>query len=194
VSVVEILKDGDFPSEIASQKAQFVELYGSRSQSRADYLPTLHEYLTDLSQLNHAQAQKSGASEDYLQAAAYYEQTIETFPEDPKTGDTLFLLGEVYTDARLAEKALDAYQRLIANHPEHPQAAEAGYSSLLALDQLAKGSAEADKPRWSSALLVERLSGLVRALVVVAAGSRSVSARHRPFDCWSFLDGARALR
>jgi len=60
------------------------------------------------------------------------------------------LLGDLYTDAAMAEPALAAYQRLTKEFPEHPQAADAGYSSILALDSLAqtsKGDAQAD---WTS--------------------------------------------
>lgn len=158
VASVNILSEGDFPSEIQPKKEEFIERYGVRSDywqahaasQRENYIATLRTYLDELSQLRHAQAQQSLASEDYLAAADYYEQTMETFPEDPKTGDILFLLGDLYTDAAMAEPALAAYQRLTKEFPEHPQAADAGYSSILALDSLAqtsKGDAQAD---WTS--------------------------------------------
>jgi len=145
VRMINILDEGDFPSEIQPKKEEFVARYGVRSEywqahnaaSREGYLATLRTYLDELSQLRHAQAQKSRASKDYLAAADYYEQTIETFPKDPKTGDTLFLLAEVYTDASMSEPALVAYQKLMKQYPEHPKAADAGYASILALDRTA---------------------------------------------------------
>ena len=158
VRMINILDEGDFPSEIQPKKEEFVARYGVRSEywqahnaaSREGYLATLRTYLDELSQLRHAQAQKSRASKDYLAAADYYEQTIETFPKDPKAGDTLFLLAEVYTDASMSEPALVAYQKLMKQYPEHPKAADAGYASILALDSLAQSGSGDDQEVWRS--------------------------------------------
>ena len=158
VASVDILAEGDFPSEIEPKKEEFIARYGVRSDywqahdafSRENYIATLRTYLDELSQLRHAQAQQSLASKDYLAAADYYEQTMETFPEDPKTGDILFLLGDLYTDAAMAEPALAAYQRLAKEFPEHPHAADAGYSSILALDSLAQTAEGENQAVWAS--------------------------------------------
>ncbi len=158
VASVNILAEGDFPSEIHPKKEEFIARYGVRSDywqahnavSRETYIATLRTYLDELSQLRHAQAQQSSASKDYLAAADYYEQTMETFPQDPKTGDILFLLGDLYTDAAMAEPALAAYQRLTKEFPEHPQAADAGYASILSLDSLAQTSKGEEQADWAS--------------------------------------------
>lgn len=156
VSIIDILDQADFPSEIAPKKEEFIERYGVRSEfwavqdeaSRASYRPTLRSYLGELSQLRHAQAQDSRRTPDFLAAADYYQQIVETFPADPRTADTLFLLGDVYTDAKLAASALTAYQRLATQFPDHPKAVEAGYSSILALDTLASGAQPKEQEDW----------------------------------------------
>ena len=166
VSIIDIFRQADFPSEIVPKKEEFVARFGVRSEfwkvhkpeSRADYIDTLHSYLGELSRLRHAQAQQSGLGKDFLAAADYYEQTIETFPEDPKTGDTLFLLGDLYTDAKMAEPALAAYRRLAEDYPDHPKAAEAGYSSLLALDELGRTSAPDSRANWQEQKLAAQIA------------------------------------
>ncbi len=165
VGAVEILIAADFPSEIVPKKAEYVERYGVRSEFwkvhdadiRLGYEGTLRTYLNELSQLRHAQAQKSGAPKDYLAAADYYEQTMETFPDDPNTGDTLFLLGDVYTDAALPERSLEAYQRLTKQFPEHPKAADAGYSSVLAIGALSDSAPEAQRADWRARHLAAQI-------------------------------------
>jgi len=153
VASIGILEEGDFPSEIQPKKEEFVARYGVRSDywkahdavSRESYIATLRTYLDELSQFRHAQAQSSLATEDYLAAADYYEQTMETFPKDPK----LFLLGDLYTDAAMAQPALAAYQRLTKEFPKHPQAADAGYSSILALDSLKQSTNGDEQVDWA---------------------------------------------
>lgn len=166
VGAIAILVDADFPSEVVPKKAEYVERYGVRSDfwkahsadTRLGYEATLRSYLAELSQLRHAEAQRSGVPRDYLAAADYYEQTMETFPEDPKTGDTLFLLGDVYTDAALPERSLEAYERLIKKFPEHPKAADAGYSSVLALAELGASAPEDERAGWRKRHLVAQIN------------------------------------
>ena len=107
IGMIETLVKADFPSEIRPKKVEFVNRYGMFSQFwsvhgetvRAGYLPTLHDYLAELSKLAHAQAQTSQKRDDYLLAAEWYEQMVATFPDDPSTAEYYFLLGEVYTEA-----------------------------------------------------------------------------------------------
>jgi hypothetical protein len=66
---------------------------------RADYLPTLKEYLGELSKLSHSEAQKSRATGDYLKAPTTTNSSLLRSQTDPGVADNLFLLGEVYTEA-----------------------------------------------------------------------------------------------
>ena len=59
-----------------------------------------------------------------------------TFPEDPRIAEYLFLQGETYTEAREHGLAVAAYQRVIREFPQYPQAHEAGYAAILGLDAL----------------------------------------------------------
>jgi tetratricopeptide (TPR) repeat protein len=154
--VIDTLIAADFPSEVRSRKEDFIARYGVRSDfwamyseaDRADYMPTLKEYLNELSKLSHSEAQKSHAIGDYLKAADYYEQFVTTFPNDPGVADNLFLLGEVYTDAGEPARAVAAYQRVVHEHPDYARANEAGYAAILGLDEVLKGLGPDDRELW----------------------------------------------
>lgn len=168
--MIETLLAADFPSEVEPRKRDFVERYGVRSEfwqvhqpatrlagDAASYLPTLKIYLTELAAVAHADAQavkprsaKRGPA--FLAAANWYEQLIETFPEDPDTAQQLFLLGEVYTEAGESAPAVAAYQRVLRDFPEHERAAEAGYAAVLGLTVLVADTPEGDAlERWQQA-------------------------------------------
>ena len=157
--VIEILLEGGFPSEIRARKESFVARYGVRSEfwqvqdetGRAEYLATLESYLDELSAFAHSEAQVSGINADYLKAADWYEQIVETFPDDPALAEHLFLLGEVYTEADEHASALPAYQRVMREFPDYPKANEAGYAVILGLSTLLADVDEAEFEIWQRA-------------------------------------------
>ena len=154
--VIETLIAADFPSEIRSRKEDFVVRYGIRSDfwdvhdatSREGYTPILKTYLEELSKLSHSEAQASNRRKDYLKAADYYEQLVDTFPEDPSLPDSLFLLGEVYVEAEEPARSITAFQRVAREFPEHPQASEAGYAAILGLTQMVETASAQDRELW----------------------------------------------
>lgn len=168
--VIEILLEGDFPSEIRVRKEAFVTRYGVRSEfwqvhdkpERADYLPTLKSYLDELSTLAHSEAQDSGINADYLKAADWYEQIVVTFPEDSAVAEHVFLLGEVYTEADEHARALPAYQRVMREFPEYPRANEAGYAVILGLSTLLGEVDEADLELWQRAKIDAQIEFAMR--------------------------------
>lgn len=147
--MIHILETGGFPSEILPRKQEFVVRFGVRSDFwgmhdatvREAYAPTLREYLGLLATEAHAGAQKKAAAgnatpADYLQAARWYEESLQTFPEDPATPNNLFLLGELYTDAGDHPRAVAAYQKVMREHSGFDKAADAGYAAVLGLTAL----------------------------------------------------------
>jgi len=154
--VIDTLIAANFPSEVRSRKEDFVARYGVRSDfwklysdaDRADYMPTLKDYITELSQLSHSEAQKSHAAGDFLKAADYYEQFVATFPSDPAVADNLFLLGEAYTEAGESARAVTAYQRVVHEHPDYARANEAGYAAILGMDRVLETASGEDRDQW----------------------------------------------
>ncbi len=154
--IIDTLVAADFPSEVLARKEDFVTRYGVNSKfwsmysaaDRAEYMPSLKTYLTELSRLSHSEAQKSHVASDYMKAADYYEQFVATFPDDPAVAENLFLLGDVYTDAKEPARAVAAYQRVVHEHPDYARANEAGYAAILGLNDVLKGVAPKDRELW----------------------------------------------
>ena len=173
--MIKTLMDAGFPSDVIPKKKEYVMRYGVYSDFwqhhgqdvRQTYLTTLHTYLSELAKLSHAEAQEYDAqyaadakakpkqkySQDkhdqlYLAAAEWYEQMIATFPEDPRTAEYLFLLGESYTEASHHGRAVAAYQRVVRDFPEFPNAHEAGYAAILGLSQLVDTAAIEELELW----------------------------------------------
>ncbi|MEZ5557335.1 MAG: tetratricopeptide repeat protein [Pseudomonadales bacterium] len=156
IGMIKTLTDADFPSEIRPKKEMFVRRYGIFSEFwsvhddsvRASYIDTLKAYLSEVSKLAHADAQKSGERSDFLAAAAWYEELVATIPDDPAMAEYLFLLGEVYTEADEPGRAVAAYQRVVREFPEFPQAHEAGYAAILGLDKLTASAPPDERELW----------------------------------------------
>ncbi len=139
VQVVEAYKQGGFPSLVLEGRRQFVERYGMRSPFWERYArnehPKVVEHLkvnlTDLAQHHHALAQQKHKTEDFQQAARWYREYLDFFPEDPDSANTNFLLAEIlFEDGRFAEATVE-YERTAYQYPMHDKAAEAGYAALL---------------------------------------------------------------
>lgn len=159
--MIKTLVDAGFPSDVLPKKKEFVERYGVYSSFwshhpedvRATYMDTLHEYLSELAKLAHAQAQGFEGKPDahaqlYLAAAQWYEEIIVTFPEDPRTAEYLFLLGESYTEAGESGRAVAAYQRVVREFPAYPKAHEAGYAAILGLSRLVQTASAEELELW----------------------------------------------
>ncbi len=181
--MIQTLMDAGFPSDVIPKKKEFIVRYGVYSEFwshhdsnvRESYLPTLHEYLSEMAKLAHADAQsfsalladgkfdrkqhKDSNNQDitdtvahrgnlYLAAAQWYEEIIVTFPEDPRTAEYLFLLGESYTEADEPARAVAAYQRVMREFPNYPQAHEAGYAAILGLTEVINRAAAEELELW----------------------------------------------
>lgn len=150
----------------------YSEFWGHHNaEVRESYLPTLHGYLSELAKLAHADAQQfdaerlaiaektakrqkgvdysdSARTRLYLSAAQWYEEIVVTFPEDARTAEYLFLLGESYTEAHEPGRAVAAYQRVMRDFPDYPSAHEAGYAAILGLTELVASADEGELELW----------------------------------------------
>lgn len=184
--VVDILRDADFPTEARESQARFVAAYGIDSafwaqhdpSVRAGYLQTLKQYLDELAQASHAAAQASGDAADFASAARWYEELIRTFPDAADAAGYLFMLGEVQTEAGNTAQAVAAYQRVLRDHPEFPQAAEAGYAAILGLDALAA----AGDPAGREPLVRARIASQIEFAEYFPADTRAPAVRAAAAD------------
>ncbi len=167
IGMIQTLMDAGFPSDVIPKKKEFVLRYGVYSEfwgvhdenARAHYMDTLHKYLSELSKLAHAEAQEADAREKpkvsdaerielYLAAAQWYEELVVTFPEDPRTAEFLFLLGETYTEAEEHGRAVAALQRVVHEFPDYHLAHEAGYAAILGLSKLVASASPDELELW----------------------------------------------
>ncbi|TNF89451.1 MAG: tetratricopeptide repeat protein, partial [Gammaproteobacteria bacterium] len=156
IGMINTLVEADFPSEVQPKKEEFVARYGIYSQFwnihdesvRAGYVEELHTYLRELANLAHGEAQETELAADYLKAAAWYDEIVVTFPEDPSTAQYLFLLGEVYTEAGEHGRAVASYQRVVHEFIDFPRADEAGYAAILGLQTLVASAPPEERELW----------------------------------------------
>lgn len=140
-------------------------VYSTYWQARDENLretlkPNLLQYLDELSSYYHAQAlanikvrsdialaksrgektklkaPKQSPVEQFLQASAYYQQFVDTFPQDPRTPEMTFLMAESYYEAGQLREAVKAYETVAYNYLDTKRGADSGYAALVALQQL----------------------------------------------------------
>ncbi len=143
VEVTEAYKQGGFPSLVLDAKKDYVERYATDGSFWSDNAGAdntevsahLKANLTDLAQYYHAAGQKDGSPEEFRQAATWYKEYMVTFPEDPDTANTNFLLAETLFESGDYAQAAAEYERTSYAYPPHERSAEAGYAALLAFQR-----------------------------------------------------------
>lgn len=184
VALIGAFEEGNFPSEVLTEKGAFVKRYGlhgdywpkTDDSAHLALLPYLQQYLGELAQYHHAEAQrlkgssskpaakteaeklaadkaneterKLAAQQNFRQAGDYYREYIETFPQDPQVGRMVFLLAETRFEAEEYVAAIDAYERAAYQYSNNERGAEAGYSALIAYEELIKRASADQKDNW----------------------------------------------
>ncbi|MBM4220658.1 MAG: tetratricopeptide repeat protein [Gammaproteobacteria bacterium] len=131
---------GKFPDLVLEAKQEYVSTYGFdapfwQGRAAADHpqlVAQLKQHLGDLAQHDHALAQRSKLQPDYERAAGWYRLSLAYFPDDPKSAERSFLLGELLFEAGHFDQARDAYLRAAYDYGQQEKSAEAGYAALLA--------------------------------------------------------------
>lgn len=161
VEVVEAYKQGGFPTLVLDGKKSFVERYArdgafwvrNPPDQNTAVVAHLKANLTDLAQYYHAEAQDQGRPEDYAEAARWYRKYLDSFPDDPDSANTNFLLAEILYESEDFGAATEQYERTAYAYPLHDKSAEAGYAALLSYreqEQRLEGDA---RTAWHQAYL-----------------------------------------
>jgi TolA-binding protein len=161
VESIEAYKLGGFPSLVLDGKKDFVGRYArdgafwvrNPPEENEAVAAHLKANLTDLAQYYHAQAQSQGTAEDYAEAARWYREYLDSFPDDPDSAKTNFLLAEILFESGDYSAATEEYQRTAYAYPLHEQSAEAGFAALLAYREHEKLLDGADRDAWHQAYL-----------------------------------------
>jgi tetratricopeptide (TPR) repeat protein len=88
------------------------------------------------------------ATQAYLLASKWYQQFILTFPEDVKTPELTYRLGEALYEAQQYAESINAFESYAYGHLKpntlittaHPKAAEAAYTAILAYEKIQRSS------------------------------------------------------
>ncbi len=138
--VIDIYKKGGFPSLILPAKEKFVVSYGRNSafwqkhkgSVTESIKPQLREHLDDISKFYHAEAQKSNKPKDYLIAAKWYQEILDTF-EDPKIDSNYrFLLAETLSEGGQFARSAQEFEVVAYVNPPSKYSRDAGYRALVA--------------------------------------------------------------
>ena len=102
--------------------------------------------LKDVAQYYHAQAQRTKNVADYQEAAKWYRSYLTSFPDDPDSAVTNFLLADTLFESKQYLDAAKEYESTAYHYGDHEKAAAAGYAADRRLRQ-AGGDADAARPR-----------------------------------------------
>ncbi|GAA6169058.1 tetratricopeptide repeat protein [Sessilibacter corallicola] len=185
---INVYELGGFPDKLVPNKEQYVNLYGINSEywsvkpeSVLETLkPTLHQFLIELAKYRHARAQAwqkalaekpdqkflvedreiddNSVIEEFILAARWYSEFVQTFPDDPERGEINYLLAEALYDSGQLEAAYLEYERVAYELGEDQRsaelAAEAGYTTVLLAQQLLdRAEAENEQLLWKDQVI-----------------------------------------
>ncbi|MET1253649.1 tetratricopeptide repeat protein [Aliikangiella maris] len=138
--VIDIYRQGGFPSLILPAKESFVVTYGRNSAFWLKYsgkviddlkvLLKLH--LDDISRFYHAAAQKSKKPADYLIAAKWYREILLTFNDPQVDSQYRYAMAEALFDGGQFEMSAKEFETVGYNNPQSQYSRDAGYKALLA--------------------------------------------------------------
>ncbi len=78
------------------------------------------------------EAQRSKNVADYQEAAKWYRSYLTSFPDDPDSAVTNFLLADTLFESKQYLEAAQEYENTAYNYGAHEKAAAAGYAAIVA--------------------------------------------------------------
>ena len=140
MQAIEAYGKGGFPQLVLQGKKEFVEEYafgtpyweGRNVKTEAKVVAELKTNLKDVAQYYHAQARRTKSVADYQEAAKWYRSYLKSFPDDPDSSVTNYLLADTLFDSRQYLDAAGEYERTAYGYGVHDKAAAAGYASVVA--------------------------------------------------------------
>ncbi len=160
MQAIEAYGKGGFPQLVLQGKKEFVDNYNlgtpfwqnREPKQKPKVVAVLKTNLKDLAQYYHAQAQRSKSVTDYQEAAKWYRGYLKSFPDDPESPATNFLLADTLFESRQYIDAAKEYEATAYGYPSHEKAAAAGYAAIVAYGKYegtVAGDAKADVHKQS---------------------------------------------
>jgi tetratricopeptide (TPR) repeat protein len=140
---IEAYGKGGFTQLVIDGKHEYVERYNFgtafwQGRDRAKYPKVVSELKTNLKDVAtyfHATAQKSKKTEDFQEAAKWYRDYLKSFPDDPDSAGTNYLLAETLFESKQFADAAAEYERTAYFYPKNDKSATAAYASLVSYKQ-----------------------------------------------------------
>jgi tetratricopeptide (TPR) repeat protein len=143
MQAIEAYRKGGFSQLVLDGKHEYVEHYNFSSpfwkgRDRAQYPTVVQELKTNLKDVAtyfHATAQKSKKVEDYQEAAKWYRDYLKSFPDDPDSAETNYLLAETLFESHQYFDAANEYEKTAYGYPKNAKSATAAYASLVSFQK-----------------------------------------------------------
>lgn len=140
MQAIEAYQKGGFPQLVLQGKKEFVENYsfgtaywqGRQAKNEPKVVAVLKTNLKDVAQHYHAEAQRSKNVSDYQEAAKWYRSYLTSFPDDPDSAVTNFLLADTLFESKQYLDAAKEYESTAYHYGDHEKAAAAGYAAIVA--------------------------------------------------------------
>ncbi len=134
---------GGFADLALEGKREFVQAYrvsgpfweGRDPADAPEVVAQLKSHLSDLARYHHARAQADGLPAEYVEAARWYREYLQSFPDDPSAAETRYLLADALFEGGDFREAALEYERTAYEYPTGTRSAEAGYAALVAYDR-----------------------------------------------------------
>ena len=131
---IEAYAKGGFPQLVLQGKKEFVENYsfgtpywqGRDPKDQPKVVAVGKTNLKDVAQFYHAQAQRTKDVADYQEAAKWYRSYLTSFPDDPDSAVTNYLLADTLFESRRYLEAAQEYESTAYHYGEHEKGAAAG--------------------------------------------------------------------
>lgn len=148
MQAIEAYGKGGFSQLVLEGKHEFVERYNFSSpfwqtRKREQYPKVVQELKTNLKDVAtyfHATAQKSKRVEDYQEAARWYRDYLKSFPDDPESAGTNYLLAETLFESHQYADAAAEYERTAYGYPRNEKSATAAYAGLVSYQKTEESS------------------------------------------------------
>ena len=139
MQAIEAYSKGGFPDLVLQGKKEFVENYsygtafwqGRTPKDEPKVVEVLKINLKDVAQYYHAQAQRTKNVADFQEAAKWYRSYLTSFPDDPESAVTNFLLASTLYESKQYLEAAQQYENTAYSYGTNDKAAEAGYAALV---------------------------------------------------------------
>jgi cellulose synthase operon protein C len=140
MQAIEAYSKGGFPELVLQGKKEFVENYsygtafwqGRTPKDEPKVVEVLKINLKDVAQYYHAQAQRTKSVADFQEAAKWYRSYLTSFPDDPESAVTNYLLADTLFESKQYLDAAQQYENTAYSYGSHAKAADAGYAALVA--------------------------------------------------------------